>query len=239
MKKLMLKSISLTLVIIMSLVAFDALADRDKRDWKKDKERFDFKEKSVPARPNPDFRIDKRFDHNRHYPRDGVIIKRLPDRRHPIRYRDRSYFYFSGTWYLPSGPNFVVVRPPIGIVVPILPPFYTTIWFGGVPYYYANNVYYVWRSDLSGYEVTEPPLAESEPPPPLVAEELFAYPKEGQSEEKQAEDRYACHRWGVEQTSYDPTQPPQGLPVSELSRLRADYQRAMKACLEGRGYSVR
>ena len=239
MNKVNLKFILWCLVLVLSSFSFAVLADRDKRDWKKDKERHEFSERVAPAKPSPNFRIDKRFDHNRQYPRAGITIKRLPDRRHPIRYRDKSYFYFSGTWYLPSGPNYIVVRPPIGIVVPVLPPFYTTIWFGGIPYYYANDIYYVWRADLNAYQVTEPPLEESEPPPPLVAEELFAYPKEGQSEEKQAEDRYACHRWGVEQTGYDPTQPPRGLPVSELSRLRADYQRAMKACLEGRGYSVR
>lgn len=233
------KSILMVLVMVMLFFSFDVFADRDRRDWKKDKPPFGFPEKEVPEKSRPDFRIDRRFDHNRQYPREGITIRRLPDRRHPIRYRDRSYFYFSGTWYLPSGPNFVVVRPPIGIVVPVLPPFYTTIWFGGIPYYYANDIYYVWRPDLNAYQVADPPISESDPAPPLVADELFAYPKEGQSEEQQAEDRYACHRWAVDQTRYDPTQPPQNLPVNELSRLREDYQRAMKACLEGKGYSVR
>ena len=242
MNNLILRSILSGLVILLCVLSFEVLADRDKRDWVKErdkKERFEFPEKPAPAPPARDFRFDKRFDHNRRYPPDGLTINKLPQRRYPIRYRDRSYFYISGIWYLPSGPDYVVVHPPIGIVVPVLPPYYTTIWIGGVPYYYANEVYYVWRADLNGYQVAEPPIGESETPPPLVAEELFAYPKEGQSEEKQAEDRYACHRWGVDQTKYDPTQPPENLPVAELSRLRADYQRAMKACLEGRGYSVR
>lgn len=257
MKNLLLKTITLT-VILLPALSTTVYADRDKfdkreklekrefdkrdfdkRDYGNPQDRFKVPQKKLPDKHSPDFRFDKRFDHNRRYPREGVMIERLPDRRYPIRYRDRSYFYFGGTWYLPSGPRYVVVRPPIGIIVPILPSFYTTIWFGGVPYYYANDVYYVWRPDVNGYQVAEPPLEESQPPPPLVADELFVYPKEGQSEEKQAEDRYACHRWGVEQTNYDPTQPPSNLPVNELSRLREDYQRAMKACLEGRGYSVR
>ncbi|KPJ90820.1 MAG: hypothetical protein AMJ53_12880 [Gammaproteobacteria bacterium SG8_11] len=182
--------------------------------------------------------MDKRYDHNRYYPPPDYRIKVLPDRRHIVHYHNRDYFYISGVWYLPSGPGFVVVRPPMGVIVPILPPFYTTIWVGGIPYYYANDIYYVWRTDLNAYEVTSPPVKEDEPPR-YVADELYAYPKEGQSEQQQADDRYACHRWGVEQTGYDPTQPPTNLSVSELNKKRADYNRAMKACLEGKGYSVR
>lgn len=224
------------LLLFLSTVSY---ADKDRREKGGLLDRFNVPEKSAPPKSDPNIWFDKRFDHNRSYPKEGLRIDRLPQRRHPIRYHDRSYFYFSGTWYLPSGPSYVVVRPPVGIVVPVLPPFYTTIWFSGVPYYYANDVYYVWRPDLSGYEVTEPPTDISSQPPPLVADELYIYPSEGQSEEKQAEDRYACHRWGVEQSKYDPTQPPSNLPVNQLSRMREDYQRAMKACLEGRGYSVR
>ena len=234
--------IVLTLMIVtIELLALSVSFAADRGGWEKNKLRDRQKEQEyvLPQKPAPDVRIDKRFDHNRSYPREGTRWEKLPDRRYPIRYHDRSYFYFGGTWYLPSGPNYVVVRPPIGIVVPVLPAFYTTIWFGGVPYYYANEIYYVWRPDLNGYQVTEPPVEEGQQPPPLVADELFIYPKEGQSKEKQAEDRYACHRWAVEESKYDPTQPPTNLPVSQLSRMREDYQRAMKACLEGRGYSVR
>jgi len=187
-----------------------------------------------------DFRIDKRYQHNRSYPREGQIIKVIPKGRRPIPYRSKSYFYFGGSWYLPSDSHYVVVRPPIGIVVPILPAFYTTIWLGGIPYYYANDVYYTWRADLNGYQVAEPPVeAEEQPQPAYSADELFIYPKHNQSEQQQADDRYACHRWGVEQTHYDPTQPVANQSPNTLTHQREEYQRAMKACLEGKGYSVR
>ncbi|WP_455197996.1 DUF6515 family protein [Kaarinaea lacus] len=216
------------LVALLGLLSSAAYADRDKFDHF-NKKRF----------PSSDLRLDKRYDHNRSYPRPGVFINRLPERRYPIHYHDRDYFYFGGTWYLPSGPRFTVVVPPIGIVVPVLPSFYTTIWFGGVPYYYANDTYYVWRPDLNGYQVTAPPQEPAPSQPTYLADELFVYPKQGQSEEQRAEDRYACHRWAVEQTNYDPSQPPQGLSVSVLTQKREDYRRAQKTCLEGRGYSVR
>ncbi len=60
-------------------------------------------------------------------------------------------------WYAPRGSSFVVVAAPVGMFVPVLPPFYTTLWIGGLPYYYANDTYYVWRDAQDGYEVVDPP----------------------------------------------------------------------------------
>jgi hypothetical protein len=225
---------ALLVLSLSALLSFSAYADRDSLDRHERNVRSEHK--FVPA---PNVRVDRRYDHNHSYPKIGHTIPRLPERRHPIHYKNRDYFYFSGTWYLPSGPNFTVVVPPIGIVVPILPPFYTTVWFGDIPYYYANNIYYVWRPDLNGYQVTNPPKVESQAEPTYMAEELFIYPKQGQSEQQQADDRYACHRQSVEQTGYDPTEPPTGLSTEMLSQKREDYHRSMMSCLEGKGYSVR
>jgi len=186
-----------------------------------------------------DYRLDKRYQHNRYYPRVGHHVNILPQRNYTIRYRDTHYYYFGGIWYRPSGIGFVVLAPPIGVIVPVLPSFYTTIWFHGVPYYYANDVYYVWRPDRNSYVVTAPPQEIVDETPPVMVDELFIYPKQGQSEQQQADDRYACYSWGVKQTNYDPTKPQKNMSVGELSRKMEDYQRAMKACLEGKGYSVR
>ena len=38
-----------------------------------------------------------------------------------------------------------------------LPVAYATYWWAGVPYYYANDVYYTWNSGYNGYVVTDPP----------------------------------------------------------------------------------
>ena len=55
----------------------------------------------------------------------------------------------------------MVVAPPIGIGVSVLPPFYTTVWFGGSPYYYADDTYYTYRPERREYVVTEPPRGEA------------------------------------------------------------------------------
>jgi hypothetical protein len=81
----------------------------------------------------------------------------LPEGYRPY-YRGRDPYYFrGGIWYAPRGPEFVVVRPPAGLVIAALPPYYSTVWFGGAPYYYADNVYYSWQPDQNGYAVVDPP----------------------------------------------------------------------------------
>ena len=56
----------------------------------------------------------------------------------------------------------MVVRPPLGVVVPVLPPAYATVWSAGVPYYYANDIYYVAAPE--GYALAQPPLDPSVAP---------------------------------------------------------------------------
>ena len=194
--------------------------------------------------------MDSRHGHNHAYPARGHYVERLPSGYRAVVYGRSQYYFYGGAWYRPYGARFVVVAPPFGIVVPLLPPFYTTIMLGGVPYYYANEVYYT--QTAGGYMVVEPPAGVMQAPPmqapPMQAppsagqmpsDQMFTYPRQGQSEQQQAKDRYECHSWAVSQTHYDPTQPPAGMPAAQMSQKRADYQRAMGACLDGRGYTVK
>lgn len=85
------------------------------------------------------------------------------------------------------------------------------------------------------------------PPPPgppakaqMSGSQLFIYPRQGQSQEKQANDRNECHNWALGQTGYDPTKPPpNNMPGNQMAQMNADFHRAMGACLDGRGYTVR
>jgi hypothetical protein len=131
-----------------------------------------------------------------------------------------------------------VVVPPAGAVVPVLPPYYTTVWYGASPYYYAGGVYYTWYPQQQGYMVTEPPTEGRMTVEPEVPEQLFIYPKLGQSTDRQSADRYECHRWAVDQSGFDPTQPGGNVPENQNTAKRADYNRATRACLEARNYSV-
>lgn len=227
-----LKTLSVLLAILLGTCLPPAYADRD-RD-------HDHRRASPPpARVDRGYQLDPRHHHDRFYPSRGLIVDRLPPGHIVVPYRSERYHFHGGVWYRPSGSRFVVVAPPIGLSVSILPPFYTTLWVGGAPYFYADGVYYRWRPAERHYVVVEPPRESEITALPPEPEQLFVYPKEGQSEQQQATDRYECHRWAANQSGFDPTQPGSGWPESEYGAKRADYQRATKACLEARGYSVR
>ena len=62
---------------------------------------------------------------------------------------------------------------------------------------------------------------------------LYVYPAAGQSEKQTSDDRYDCHVWAVDQSSYDPT-------LGAGKRDDAEnYSRAFTACMEGRNYVVK
>ena len=187
--------------------------------------------------------FDHRYNHDHYYPQRGLAFGALPREAVTIRYGGVGYYYHGGAWYRPYGPRFVVVAPPFGAVVPFLPGFYTTVWFGGIPYYYANDAYYLWRPEVGGYVVTRPPNdgppGTEAPAAPAASTEPFIYPKNGQSEQQQATDRYECHRWAATQASFDPTQPSNTASGEQTRSARDAYTRAFTACLDGRGYSVK
>jgi len=185
--------------------------------------------------------FDGRFNHNHYYAPRGAYIGAMPGRPYPL-YGGR-YYYSGGVWYAPRGPGFVVVGAPVGVFVPLLPPFYTTVWIGGAPYYYANDTYYTWDAAQNGYQVVQPPAdapaVGGDTQPQAASDDLYVYPQNNQTADQQSNDKYECHKWANSQTGFDPTQTAGGVTPDQLEAKRADYQRAMKACLEGRGYSVR
>jgi hypothetical protein len=180
---------------------------------------------------------DSRYHLDRSYPARGTLVQKIPRNHHIVLHKGARYYFHEGVWYRPQGPRFSIVTPPLGLFVHFLPPCYATIWVRGVPFYYANEVYYT--HDGNGYKVAAPPEenAVSQAPPP--ASQLFIYPRNKQDEKQQADDRYQCHAWAVSQTNYDPTQPQTGSSVEQRKDRHADYLRAMSACLDGRGYTVK
>ena len=103
---------------------------------------------------------DSQFNHNHYYTTRGVEVARVPGRPYVVAHGGGHYYYSGGVWYAPRGPSYVVVGPPVGVFVPVLPPFYTTVWFSGVPYYYANSTYYTYAGP-QGYEVVDAPADPS------------------------------------------------------------------------------
>jgi len=184
--------------------------------------------------------MDVMHGHNRSYPTHETRIEHVPVGARHFEWHGEHYWWHGGVWYRPFGGAYVVVGAPIGLFVPILPEFATLVVLGGTRYYYANETYYLFDPELNQYEVVAAPVASSAPAPVYppaasapMAQDMFVYPRNGQSAEQANKDRYECHSWAVSQTGYDPT------VAGNSTGRRADYQRAQTACLEGRGYTVR
>lgn len=180
---------------------------------------------------------DGAYGHHRYYPVAGWHVRTLPPHVAWVPWHGVRYGYWGGIWYAPYGASYVVVRPPVGVVITTLPAFATAITLGGIGYWYANGVYY---RDYAGggYTVVPSPIVGAPDNTTTTVPRKYVYPKNGQSAETQANDEYECHRWAVNQTGFDPTAAATGEGTVSTSQ-RGDYVRAQDACLEGRGYTVR
>lgn len=157
----------------------------------------------------------------------GHTVSRLPPQPLTVWHAGQRYWFSQGLWYAPRASSYVVIRPPLGIVVAELPVFRTIVRLGAVTLYLVNDVYY--RPVATGYQVVAPPAQTVGGMP-----RAMVYPRLGQSPEQQARDEYECHGWAVNRSGWDPAQ---GAPSRDW--LADDYRRALAACLDGRGYSVR
>lgn len=171
------------------------------------------------------------------YPPTGRSFHVLPERAENIHVGRDDYRYYSGVFYRPqrSG-TYIVVRAPYGARVRHLPIGYVSFLLGSQLYFYANFTYYLWDPRATEYIVVAPPTggeAAVEEASKQGSSELFVYPKEGQSDEQRDRDRYECYLWAADQTGFDP------VAESPSPDKAGDYRRAMSACLEGRGYTVK
>jgi hypothetical protein len=93
--------------------------------------------------------------------------------------------------------------------------------------------------------VSTPALAQTQgvtqpgEPPADSLDHFYLSPKNGQTQEQQWADRYACHNWAKGQSGFDPARKADGAAPDDHASRREQYRRAMTACLEARGYSVR
>ena len=177
--------------------------------------------------------LDQRYRHDHYYPPRGYVAASLPSGSIGVKFAGGQYFFHGGVWFRPASGRFVVIAPPVGNVVPVLPPAYVALSIGGAPYYYANAVYYAPMPGGQGYTVVSPPpggeLAQPMPPvataPSAPPPTPIIYPRNGQSSAQTETDRQACYGWASAQP---------GAAGDE-----AVFERAVDACMDGRGYTLR
>jgi hypothetical protein len=168
-------------------------------------------------------------------PPPSRVVPRLPPGYRSYNWGGSPYYQYGGNWYRPYGGSYALIGAPFGLFVPYLPSYYTTVWMGGTRYYVADDTYYLYEPERRGYVVTRSPYQDRDEDEGAdqPAKDLYIYPTRGQSEQQQSDDRYECHRWAVDQAHYDPTD------AEYRAEAREQYDRALTACLTGRGYSVK
>ena len=220
-------------VLIATLLALGAsFANAQRNDRDRDHDR-----RGPPPRG---WVMDNRYHHDHYYPRVGFYSAVLPAAALTIAFGADRFWYDGGIWYRPYGGGYRVVVPPYGAVIPVLPGDYVTLTMGGLPYYYANGVYYSAYRSGPGYVVVQPPagidgaeVAMAAPvapvpvvaPPPAARPDPIIYPRNGQSASQTEADRQECNRWATTQPS--------------AMNSASVFNRAVEACMDGRGYSMK
>jgi hypothetical protein len=154
-------------------------------------------------------------------------------------YWPRAYYGYGYSWFLP-----------------VLPLAYATYWYSGVPYYYANDVYYTWNPAYDGYTATDPPpaadtgaAADGSGVPPPNTDMSTGAPQsgpdqyQGQPPPPQGDTSqvfmYPKNGQSQEQQSTDKQECQKWASDQVgLGSNGPDYRRALIACVQGRGYSA-
>jgi len=94
------------------------------------------------------------FHWNHYHP--GTVVSVLPFGYVPTYVANQPFYYYGGSYYEPSGSEYVVVPPPVGATVPEVPPGAETVWTAGQVFYYIDGAFYV--QEPNGFRVVPPPL---------------------------------------------------------------------------------
>jgi hypothetical protein len=116
-------------------------------------------------RRDHDYRRNRSGPHVRHEVRH--IVHHLPPRHAVILHGRDRYHYHGGRYYRPWNAGFILVRPPLGLIVLSLPLGSRTVISAGFTYHVFGDVYY--RRVPAGYEVVEPVRSTSRAWPARVS----------------------------------------------------------------------
>ena len=126
------------------------------------------------------------------------------------------------------------VYPLKGAAAAILPGAAVSVQFGGINYWHHRGVWYRpwgprWVVVAAPLAIVVPIVAAPGEPAPAPAApsrpEPVTYPRHGQDAQQTEADRQACDRWATTQ--------PAALADAAV------FQRAVEACMDGRGYTLK
>jgi hypothetical protein len=158
----------------------------------------------------------------------GILVPFLPPFYSRVWVGPRPYYYANDVYYVRGAQGYVVVDQPPGVISIAPPP--------GMPLPPDDAV-----TELGPASNSMPAAVAATPPVTAIApstnaaqagdNQLFVYPRQGQSAEQQNRDRSECNSWAIGQTGSNAS--------SSGEQMNPAFMRALGACLDGRGYTVK
>jgi len=103
------------------------------------------------------------------HPHYGYRSHFLPDGYFTIWAGGVRYFYYDGLYYIREGYDYVLVNPPVGAYVNVIPPDFQPVSINGRIYYTDSGVYYI-LTQHHGYKVVEQPVVYAQPEQVIVTQ---------------------------------------------------------------------
>lgn len=118
----------------------------------------------------PGYRHDDHHFYRWHeHPQYGLHLHFLPEGCFTIHVGFHRYYYYDGLYYNYVGGDYVLVAPPIGAYVSVIPPDFQPVMINGRTYYTDNGVYYI-LTRHHGYKVVVAPMVYAQPAPVVVTQ---------------------------------------------------------------------
>ncbi|WP_157809627.1 DUF6515 family protein [Ulvibacter sp. MAR_2010_11] len=87
------------------------------------------------------------------------VVATIPNNAVVITHGSIRYHYHAGVYYRYNNGSYIVVTPPLGIQINVLPKGYTQLVIGGINYYHYEGCYYI-KTDLGQYATAKDPQAQ-------------------------------------------------------------------------------
>ena len=112
---------------------------------------------------------DHHFYRYHDHPHYGLHLHFLPDGYFTVWAGGARYYYYDGLYYTYAGGDYVLVNPPMGAYVSVIPSDFQPVIINGITYYTDSGVYYI-LTRHHGYQVVAAPVVYAQPQQVVVTQ---------------------------------------------------------------------
>jgi len=84
-------------------------------------------------------------------------VRAIPGKAVIVTHRATKYHYHAGVFHRLYRGNYVVVAPPVGVRISVLPVGFRRVYIGSRSYFYFGGVFYIKNESVEEYEVVDAP----------------------------------------------------------------------------------